>query len=66
MTAWLLGVGLVLALGLILFGVAEIGAILDEREDRRVLDYIRNPASISEADARLRNELARHHDEVEP
>jgi hypothetical protein len=34
------------------------------RNDRRALDFIRDPASITEREATYRNELSRHVDEA--
>jgi hypothetical protein len=58
MIAWLAGVGLVLAGFAILFGAAEVGMLLGQRHNQRALD------GLSEGDARLRNELARLHDQL--
>jgi hypothetical protein len=46
------------------FVVAELAVLADVRNDRRALDFIRDPASITEREAGLRNELTRHVDEA--
>jgi hypothetical protein len=44
--------------------VAELAVLADVRNDRRALDFIRDPASITEREATYRNELSRHVDEA--